>query len=267
MYKEPETNYEKVKEFYHHNRKTLRKLFFVVVFFLSLFTAIHISKTLIERFNYVSRLNSMINQMALILDNVRALYAIDPKRPNIMNVLVHSGTIPPDYIKNGMLINRYGGRIIVENSVPMIDSEGNEYPTFNMSYQGLSRDICIEMATIHWEGIGSGLIAEAIGVVEIYGIDTAIQDLDRDAVTTNESADTEDIYGVDTAIRDLDRDAITTNKKTSKQYVKHDYISTVAKPHDNFIPTPFEKDQAERGCACKKNNCSFAMRYYSINKK
>ena len=237
--KQPETKLEKFKEFYSHNKKRLLALIKLILISFFIFIGVRITKTLVERFYYVQKLNSMVNQMAQILDNVRTLYAIGGYDVDINRMLIKSQTIPANFIKNGKLVNMYGGNIIITKSAPVIDEEGNLYPTFKISYQGLSRDICVAMATITWEGIGSGLIAEATGYVDENGIDTALHDIEQDA-------------------RDI-------NLQTQRQYFSKEHISTVAKPFDRFIPTPFNKYQAMRGCACiKKHNCSFAMRYYAM---
>ena len=39
------------------------------------------------------------------------------------------------------------------------------------------------------------------------------------------------------------------------------YRMNVAKPNDQFIPTPFSKGNAEMGCFCGQNDCSFALHY------
>ena len=39
------------------------------------------------------------------------------------------------------------------------------------------------------------------------------------------------------------------------------YRMNVAKPNDQFIPTPFSKGNAEMGCFCGRNDCSFALHY------
>jgi len=243
---EPQTLVEKVKYFYEKNAKKLNRLFKLTGFFIVFFTVFHFVYYGYTRYDFTTKLKRTANQISQLVDNVRTTYAVHVKsNTDIMKLMAASNTMPDFLVRDGKLYNVYGGAIIVNSSLPVIN-EKNKQPraTFKIAYQGLSKETCVALAQLDWGGEKSGLIAVAVGSIDNKGVDTALRDVEQET-----EGGTQEVTDAD------------GNKKIINMPIRT--LPTVGKPGDQFNPTPFGKTLAESGCACGKyRGCSFALRYY-----
>ena len=112
------------------------------------------------------------------------------------------------------------------------------------AYQGLKREVCIDLAKLNWGNEKSGLYAAAVGQINNQGIDTALRDIEENT----EGGEVE-----------IEEDGV---KKT---IIKPSYtLATVGKPNNSLNTVPFEELKAASGCSCgTRRACSFALRYYT----
>lgn len=198
-------------------------------------------------------LNATTQQVSQIIDNIRQTYAIYSEEKEIsMARLIELGAVPDTIVVNKEAINLYGGNIVIQPSRPIENvKEAVESPTFKMSYQGLPHDVCVNMALMDWGDKVKGLMAIAIGEYDGEQ-DSALEEIDK-------------IYKEEEPIILTDK----FGRQRTFQPPKH-YQFNVAKPGDDFMPSPFSRDNAENGCSCglQDNTCSFAWRYaiYAIDK-
>ena len=200
-------------------------------------------KMSLEKLRYGTLLNATVQQISQVIDNIRMTYTIhNPYGEFSVPRLVETGFLPPFMMKNNELYNLYGGRIVIMPA-PMIENRAKELatPTFKLSYQGLSKQTCIDLALLDWGDKIKGLVAVALGVAE-WGADSALNAVD----------------GME-----------YNNMGNGGMPRPRQYTFNVAKPGDTLYPVPFSKANAKLGCSCqtKKDNCSFALRYavYDVN--
>ena len=246
---DPETNFEKFLEFYDTNKRKLKLIFKLTFLCIALIILTRTSVWAVQRYLFNRDLNRTVHQISQLVDNVRTTYAVHTtQKTDIMKLMAQSNTMPDFLVRDGRLINVYGGGIVVASSKPMMDGHVS-YPTFKIAYQGLKKDICVALSALNWGNLESGLISEAVGSIDAGGVDTALRDLEED----NEAKTIE-----------------VTDKKGRKRNVTlpPQRLSTVAKPDDSFNPTPFNPVVAENGCSCeRKRSCTFALRYYTYNRQ
>ena len=191
-------------------------------------------------------LNATTQQVSQLIDNVRTVYSTYTDEKTIsMKRLIELGAVPESIMYGKEAYNLYGGEIVIEPSKPLENvKEAVESPTFKMVYRGLPHDACVNLALLNWGDKVEGLLAVAIGSYD-GKTDTAMDEIDK-------------IYADPKPIIFRDKRGrmrrITPPKK---------YQLNVAKPGDDFIPTPFSKANAENGCSCSSffSDCSFAWRY------
>lgn len=254
---------QKEKQRKKEQREQKIKEFFILIFVIAVFLGgggYMVSQFMQRRYDdlqYIKTLNQTTLEISQLIDNIRNTYTIHPDEPaESTENLIKMGAIPEKLVRsNGehkYLENPFGGRIIIEPSDLLWDEKGKvSSPTFKMSYQGLPRRACIDLASLDWGDSIKGLLAVAIGSVNgATGEDNALHDIDltpekekaeREAEKANESED--------------------DDFRFSMMRPRMRYQMNVAKPNDQFMPTPFSRGNAEMGCFCGQNDCSVALRY------
>lgn len=200
----------------------------------------------VQRYHLNKTVRESVAQMAQIIFNIRVFYSIHNTTPiSSAQKMVEIGAIPTSLFKNQVIANPFGGKIVIEQAKPFHNKEDNVLlPTFKISYQGLSHEACIKLATIDWNQNKQGLVAMAVGKVNEYGIDTALRDVDDSLATQN----IVEITGDD-------------GKKHSVRSAVI-YKMNVAKPQSSLSPIPFSETAASVACECRQYaNCSFALNY------
>ena len=239
------TTSEKIKEFI--------LLIFVLAFFVGgggyyLFKFVNKS---FGNLDHLNKLNETTLQISQLVDSIRQVYTIhQDEKITSMDRLIEIGAIPASLVVNDRgnrrVINPYGGNIVIEAAAPLINKEENlESPTFKMSYQGLPKTACSSLAIMDWGNNLKGLIAVAIGSVNLQtGEDRALKDIDK-------KKETEEVIEI-------------TDRQGRKRLIKRPSRPrmNVAKPNDEFMATPFSSNIAKMECSCgSANNCSFALHY------
>ena len=246
------------------------KEFFILIFVIAVFLGgggYYISKFMQKRYDdlqYIETLNKTTLEISQLIDNIRNIYTIHPNEPaESTENLIKMGAIPEKLVRGTgdkkYLENPFGGRIIIEPSDVLWDEKGKvSSPTFKMSYQGLPRRACIDLASLDWGDSIKGLLAVAIGSVDSRtGEDNALHDIDltpekeKAEKEAQKKEENDDDFGF------------------SMMRPRMRYQMNVAKPNDQFMPTPFSRGNAEMGCFCGQNDCSVALRYavFSVDNK
>ena len=200
-----------------------------------------------ESLKFLTKLNYTTHQISNLVENIRTHYMVyDDETETSVERLIEVDAIPQSIIsEDNTLVNPYGGNIIIAPSDRLRNVKENlESTTFKMSYQGLPKDVCVNLAMMDWGDKVKGLLAVAIGSYdEKTGVDEALADIDRKETEVKFSSFTDD-----------------KGRKRSIRQRRH-YSMNVSKPDDHFLPTPFSRGNAKSGCKCKNNNCTFALRY------
>lgn len=250
---------QKEKQRKKERREQKIKEFFILIFVIAVFAGgggYFISQFMQQRYadlQYIKTINKTTLEISQLIDNIRNTYAINPdEQAENMDELIRMGAIPQTLVRTGdngvYLENPFGGKIMIEPSDVVWDKSNKiSSPTFKMSYQGLSRRACIDLATLDWGDSIKGLLAVAIGNVDYAtGQDSALHDIDMTPEKEKEEAknqpQTDDEFGI-------------------MMRPRMQYQMNVAKPNDQFMPTPFSRGNAEMGCFCGQNDCSVALRY------
>lgn len=250
---------QKEKQRKKERREQKIKEFFILIFVIAVFAGgggYFISQFMQQRYadlQYIKTINKTTLEISQLIDNIRNTYAINPDEPaENMDELIRMGAIPQTLVRTGdngvYLENPFGGKIMIEPSDVVWDKSNKvSSPTFKMSYQGLSRRACIDLATLDWGDSIKGLLAVAIGNVDYAtGQDSALHDIDMTPEKEKDEAknqpQTDDEFGI-------------------MMRPRMQYQMNVAKPNDQFMPTPFSRGNAEMGCFCGQNDCSVALRY------
>jgi len=238
------------KEFKQQRRKELLEWIFLLSVLFG--TAAYYSWKTVQRslkdLLFYTTLNQTTNQISQLVDNVRNTYKIrNLKEISTMDSLIDAGAIPEVLINEfGSIKNPFGGNIVIETSEPLENiKEAVKSPTFKMSYQGLSHRACVALARMNWGDKLKGLIAVAIGQTDPdTGVDNALADVDSKPKKVQEIT------------------FIDSRGRTRVYRPRQELKMNIAKPNDDFMPTPFTEDGADAGCTCNSNrNCSFALRY------
>lgn len=238
------------EEFRQQRRKELLEWIFLLSVLFG--TAAYYSWKTVQRslkdLLFYTTLNQTTNQISQLVDNVRNTYKIrDLKEISTMDSLIDAGAIPVVLIDEfGNVKNPFGGNIVIETSEPLENvKEAVTSPTFKMSYQGLSHRACVALARMDWGDKLKGLIAVAIGQID--------PDTDIDNALTD----------VDAKPKKVEEITFTDSRGRRRVYrPRQELKMNIAKPNDDFMPTPFTEDGADAGCTCSTNrNCSFALRY------
>ncbi|MBQ4399916.1 MAG: hypothetical protein II830_01320, partial [Alphaproteobacteria bacterium] len=167
-YKEPETFWEKVAEFYKYNKKRLLRLFKFVAFCLFFIVGFKIVN--IATFNYKlnNDVNAAVSEITGMIKNIRTLYALHGQEiSNISELLVKSGVVSPSAVEDKQIKNILGGKIVIVSKIKKKGTPSeSEKSSFVMAYQGLPHEVCVKLAGLDWGNSHSGLMAEAIGYVD-----------------------------------------------------------------------------------------------------
>lgn len=195
------------------------------------------------------RTNKMIDQATMLITNIRTMFAQQQSYAGLNNaravnlqlvpeeMIVNPGTPIDDTVANGAsgrkLRNVFSGDVVVENSPIDEDDKTNTQSqgAFKVSFFGISRDACIQVATSDWgAGSSSGLIGLHIwdGAKNKQG-STYKQDDEIDKVYKNDSEGSDNF----------------------------------AVPGDKVYKVPFTVVQAQKACDCgNKTTCAITWKYF-----
>ena len=123
------------------------------------------------------KINKTIEQISLIAGNIRTLYA-NQKNYNNFHCwpgsdcpLVRKAHLVPEEMWNATetrFENAFGGNVVLGNNSKKSGTE--DHKAFDILYDGLPEEACIELATYDWgSGSSSGLIAIGIPWISIDG--------------------------------------------------------------------------------------------------
>ena len=136
-----------------------------------------------ESLKFLTKLNYTTHQISNLVENIRTHYMVyDDETETSVERLIEVDAIPQSIIsEDNTLVNPYGGSIIIAPSDRLRNVKENlESTTFKMSYQGLPKDVCVNLAMMDWGDKVKGLLAVAIGSYdEKTGVDEALTDIDR----------------------------------------------------------------------------------------
>ena len=201
-----------------------------------------------QSLKFLTKLNFTTHQISNLIENIRTYYVVNDEEKELsLEDLIKADAVPRSIIARDKksLVNTYGGNIVIAPSSVLRNVKDNlESSTFKMSYQGLPKEVCINLAMMDWGDKVKGLLAVAIGNYDkSEGIDIALTDIDRKET-------------------DVKFTSFTDNRgqKRSIRQRRH-YSMNVSKPDDHFLPTPFSRGNAKSGCKCEDNSCTFAVRY------
>ncbi len=190
------------------------------------------------------RTNKVLDQVAMLVTNIRTMYAQQQTYGNLDNALaIDMGMVPEELIVAGLadnavgkLRNIFGGRIFIGASSMDGSGEINQVDknAFIVSFYGVTRDACIAMATADWgAGSSSGLLA-----MHVY---------------SQSRGTTTDPTSIDATL-----DAV--NKYTPGSITQ---MSAIAVPGDETVKVPLTVDQARLACYCpNKSLCAVSWKYY-----
>ena len=225
------------------NTKLFKRAIIVAVVclcFLLIFNCMH---TVVQRFKFYHNLDITSKQITKLVHNIRTIYSMNNfAELDIQAELIRSGVVPQKFLAGRNIKNVYNGNVMMSQALAYEYGE-RLIPTFKFSYQGLSQETCVALATMNWGNEDNGLVALAVGTV-YDDKDTAFNDIE---------------YFYTQVEPKLVVDANGRNRVVEE---KPERLSTVAKVNDTLIPVPFSEELARKGCACgKSKNCSFALRY------
>ena len=130
-----------------------------------------------ESLKFLTKLNYTTHQISNLVENIRTHYMVyDDETETSVERLIEVDAIPQSIIsEDNKLVNPYGGSIIIAPSDKLRNVKENlESTTFKMSYQGLPKDVCVNLAMMDWGDKVKGLLAVAIGSYdEKTGVDEA----------------------------------------------------------------------------------------------
>ncbi|MBQ8481162.1 MAG: hypothetical protein IJ532_01350 [Alphaproteobacteria bacterium] len=243
-YKEPETFWEKVEEFYKYNQKRLSRLFKFAAVCLVFIIGFKVVNVATYNYKLNKDVKAAVAEITAMIRNIRTLYATNGQEvSNISELLIQSGAVSKSSVGDVGIKNILGGKIVIVSKIRKNKKPSeSEKSSFVLAYQGLPHGVCVKLAGLDWGNSKSGLMAEAIGVVDEEGNDSALTDI-------------ENYDGKEVAVVGKDGKVRYTEIKQRKMY-------TVAKPDDNLTQYPIPENAAILGCACGKLNvCSFVLRY------
>ena len=204
------------------------------------------------------RTNKAIDQATMLITNIRTMFAQQQSYAQLTNSrAVNLSLVPEEMIVNPgtsmdddasrRLRNVFSGEVVVRNSpIDALDAtttnelEKNQ-GAFIVTFFGLSRDACIQIATSDWgAGSSSGLVGMHIWNAE---------DLNG-TVTTGANAS-------DNSYDDTQADTIYKNGLSGTN------DGTYAIPGDTTYKVPFTVVQAQAACSCtNKTTCAVTWKYF-----
>ena len=187
------------------------------------------------------RTNKMIDQATMLITNIRTMFAQQQSYTGLNNSrAVNLALVPEEMIvapgtpmndeDTRRLRNVFSGEVLIGSSPIDAQDEGTDKKgeaAFKVSFFGISRDACIQVATSDWgAGSSSGLIG-----MHIWGAEAAK-------------------YKEDTII-----DTTYKNGTEGSQYI--------AVPGDPVYKVPFTVIQAQKACDCgNKTTCAVTWKYF-----
>ena len=184
--------------------------------------------------------NKIFDQAIMIITNTRTIYSQQTSYDGLNNSsAINMGLIPDEMgtdAETGTLVNALGGSAYISSarlsSDDGIDADGNR--AFVLTYSGLSREACVNLATSDW---GSGSSSGLVGVAA-YGY----------SVTEAQKEDTD----------------LVLNGKTpcaGSAYVSSDKV--IACADGSNMRVPMSINDAVEACNCEgQNTCSFTWKYF-----
>lgn len=187
------------------------------------------------------RTNKMIDQATMLITNIRTMFAQQQSYTGLNNSrAVNLALVPEEMIvapgtpmndeDTRRLRNVFSGEVLIGSSPIDKQDEGTDKKgeaAFKVSFFGISRDACIQVATSDWgAGSSSGLIG-----MHIWGAD-------------------KDNYKEDGVID-------TTYKNGTEG------TQNIAVPGDPVYKVPFTVVQAQKACNCgNKTTCAVTWKYF-----
>jgi len=212
------------------------------------------------------RTNKAIDQATMLITNIRTMFAQQQSYADLNNSrAVNLALVPEEMIVNPgtsmsdsdsrRLRNVFSGEVVVRNSpIDALDASGDDAPSadnpnpttkgqgaFIVTFYGLSRDACIQIATSDWgAGSSSGLVG-----MHIWNAS------DATGVAGGTGASATKGYDDDKA------DGIYKNGLTETN------DGTYAVPGDSTYKVPFTVVQAQAACSCtNKTTCAVTWKYF-----
>ena len=230
----------KIIRFYNYHTNQINRYAIIIVGVIVVLCIFSVLSYAYSRLRHYRLLNKTVVQITQLINNTRTIYDINNENVyNIPALLNKYNVLPPDMYKNGQLYNLYDGKIIISPSTDIIKSK-NFAPqkTFKLSYQNLSYETCVSLASLDWGNNSNGYLAEAAGNIKLNGYDSAYNDID--------APENEDKI-------------IKTKDKNGKNI----FVKQRAKIRTNVSTKRFSIEQAKAACFCENKGdiCSFALRY------
>ncbi len=179
------------------------------------------------------KVNAVADQMAMIVTNIRTLYAQQRDYNSLTtDIAIKMGVIPDDIIEvssdgKKSVVNSYGGGVHIIAS-DLKDSGDDK--AFIVEYNGISRDACVNLSTSDWgTGANTGLIAVAAGFSA------------KEDAKGHESS----------ALLDTD-----------KAYVNCAGDAAFGCQGGSNTGLPLSVAKAAAACDCDNDSCNFAVKYY-----
>ncbi len=187
------------------------------------------------------RTNKMIDQATMLITNIRTMFAQQQSYTGLNNSrAVNLALVPEEMIvapgtamndeDTRRLRNVFSGEVIIGSSPIDADDKGEDNKgeaAFKVSFFGISRDACIQVATSDWgAGSSSGLIG-----MHIWGAE---------------------------ANKYKEDGVIDTTYKNGTEGSKY-----IAVPGDSVYKVPFTVVQAQKACDCgNKTTCAVTWKYF-----
>ena len=187
------------------------------------------------------RTNKMIDQATMLITNIRTMFAQQQSYTGLNNSrAVNLALVPEEMIvapgtemndeDTRRLRNVFSGEVLIGSSPIDADDKGEDNKgeaAFKVSFFGISRDACIQVATSDWgAGSSSGLIG-----MHIWGAEA-------------------NKYKEDNVI-----DTTYKNGTEGSRYI--------AVPGDTVYKVPFTVVQAQKACDCgNKTTCAVTWKYF-----
>ena len=187
------------------------------------------------------RTNKMIDQATMLITNIRTMFAQQQSYAQLNNSrAVNLALVPEEMIVNPStemeddaarkLRNVFSGDVVIDSSPIDEDDAQTKEGAFKVSFYGISRDACIQVATSDWgAGSSSGLVGLHIWAPETTSASTSKSDNKIDTVYKNNTEGDENF----------------------------------AVPGDKIYKVPFTVVQAQKACKCgNKTTCAVTWKYF-----
>ncbi len=105
------------------------------------------------------KINKTTDQVSMLVANIRTIYSTQGNYSGLNNTTaINFGVVPNDMIKNGSLVNAFGGDVTITSAAAR-STAPTEPEAFIIEYAGLSQEACVTIATGDWgSGQSSGLL-------------------------------------------------------------------------------------------------------------